>query len=129
MIKVKNILKMMVAAAVVVTATSNKSWANSGESAGEGRRVILDKVIAVVGNSSILSSDLDALVAQLEMQRRREGYTSDRSTRSEAMENLLESRLLYTQGVIDSVEINELAIMSQIEGQIASMSSQAGGIA
>ncbi len=42
------------------------------------RQVMLDKVVAVVGTSSILYSEVDEYARQLVEQRRQEGYTSDR---------------------------------------------------
>lgn len=92
------------------------------------RRVILDKVIAVVGNASILASDLRDYAAQLEVQRRREGFTSERPIESEAMEQLLMQKLLFIQGQLDSVEVNSSAISSAVENRIDAMREQAGGL-
>lgn len=74
------------------------------------RQVMLDRVVAVVGGSSILQSEVDEYAAQLTAQRRQEGYTSDRDPLNEALEDLLMQKLLYNQGVIDSVEISALDI-------------------
>ncbi len=42
------------------------------------QQVILDRVIAVVGGSSILHSEVSEYAHALVAQRRQEGYTSDR---------------------------------------------------
>ena len=44
------------------------------------QQVMLDKVVAVVGSSSILYSEVADHARQLTAQRRVEGYTSDRSS-------------------------------------------------
>ena len=93
------------------------------------RQVMLDKVVAVVGGSSILHSEVaeyaDALVAQ----RRQMGYTSDRDPMNEALEALLEQKLLYNQALIDSVEIASSDLSSRIETYLQQLITEAGGIA
>ena len=42
------------------------------------RQVMLDKVVAVVGGSAILHSEVEEYARQLTERRRQEGYTSDR---------------------------------------------------
>ncbi len=93
------------------------------------QRVVLDKVVAVVGNSSILYSELKVNAEQLRERRREEGYTSDRDPLNEVLESLLEQRLLTNQARIDSVEISQLYINQSIKEHINSMVSEAGGIA
>ncbi len=98
------------------------------QGSSEPRRVVLDKVIAVVGGSSILASDLEQQIQMIDQQRRREGYTSERPLRSEAMEQLLTQKLLYNQGLLDSVEINELSIASSVESRLSALREQEGGV-
>ena len=66
------------------------------------RQVMLDKVVAVVGGSSILWSEVEEYADRLTQQRRQEGYTSDRDSRSEALEALMTQKLLYHQAQIVS---------------------------
>ena len=93
------------------------------------RQVMLDKVVAVVGSSSILYSDVSQYAQQLVEQRRMEGYTSDRDPMNEALEALLTQKLLYNQGMIDSVDVNQAEIVSRVEDQIQAMVAQEGSIA
>lgn len=93
------------------------------------RQVILDRVVAVVGGSSILQSEVDEYAAQLTNQRRQEGYTSDRDPRNEALEDLLMQKLLYNQGVLDSVEISAMDIQQRVELHLQGMIEQEGSIA
>ncbi|MDE5624020.1 MAG: peptidylprolyl isomerase [Alistipes sp.] len=93
------------------------------------RQVMLDKVVAVVGGSSILASEVDAYAGELVRQRRQEGYTSDRDPHNEALEALMTRKLLYNQAQIDSVKINDAAIFSAVEEQVQRLVDEEGSIA
>ena len=88
------------------------------------RQVMLDKVVAVVGASSILYSEVQDYAAQLVEQRRQEGYTSDRDPMNEALEALMTRKLLYHQGQIDSVQVSDTEILSRVEDQVQMMIDQ-----
>ncbi len=92
------------------------------------RQVMLDKVIAVVGASSILYSEVQDYATQLVEQRRQEGYTSDRDPMNEALEALMTRKLLYHQGQIDSVQVSDGDILSRVEDQVQMMIDQEGSI-
>ena len=92
------------------------------------RQVMLDRVVAVVGGSSILYSEVDEYARQLVEQRRQEGYTSDRDPMNEALEALMTQKLLYNQAQIDSVEIDNVSILSSVEEQVQQMVDQEGSI-
>lgn len=102
------------------------AWFSAG---AQPRQVMLDKVVAVVGGSSILYSEMDEYARQLVAQRRAEGYTSDRDPHNEALEALLTQKLLYNQALIDSVEINTADIAKHVDEQVKQMAEEAGGIA
>ena len=97
--------------------------------AQERRQVMLDRVVAVVGGSSIFHSEVAEYAEALVAQRRQMGYTSDRDPMNEALEALLEQKLLYNQAIIDSVEINSSDIATRIEGYLQMLIEEAGGIA
>ena len=69
------------------------------------QEVMVDKVVAVVGNSMILYSDLVQTSKALAEQRRQQGYTSDRDPLCEALEHLILQKILYNQAQIDSISI------------------------
>lgn len=92
------------------------------------QQVILDRVVAVVGGSSILHSEVSEYARALVAQRRQEGYTSDRDPMNEALEALMTQRLLYNQAQIDSVQINAGEISSRVESQIKQMITDEGAI-
>lgn len=95
----------------------------------EAQTVIVDKVVAVVGNSAILYSDVVDYSNQIIEQRRERGYTSDRDPKSEALESLLLQKLLYNQALIDSIEINTTAVTENIDKRVDDMIAAAGSIA
>ncbi len=113
----KKILSILLCIAVVwVSVTAQK------------RFVMLDKVVAVVGNSSISYSDVQQAAKMILEQRRSEGYTSDRSAQSEALENLMLQKLLYNQALLDSVEINNSDVAQRVEQQVQAMVDREGSI-
>ena len=119
---IRKILLIAALAAAVVTTTHTTT-------AQERRQVMLDKVVAVVGGSSILHSEITEYAEALVDQRRQMGYTSDRNPMNEALEALLEQKLLYNQALIDSVDINSAEIAGRIEDYLQMLIQEAGGIA
>ena len=100
----------------------------STSSFAQKQQVMIDKVVAIVGGSSILYSEVREYATMLVEQRRAEGYTSDRDPMNEALENLMRQMLLYNQSLIDSVQVGgdvatyaeqRLQAMIQEEGSIA----------
>lgn len=102
---------------------------NMEVSAQQRRQVMLDRVVAVVGGSSVLHSELVEYSEALVQQRRQMGYTSDRDPMDEALEALLEQKLLYNQALIDSVEANASDITSRVEAYVQALVAEEGGIA
>ncbi len=92
------------------------------------KKVMLDKVVAIVGGSSILYSDVSEYAQHILEQRRQNGYTSDRDPMNEALETLMSQSLLYNQALIDSVEINNADIAVSVESYVNNMATEAGGI-
>ncbi len=92
------------------------------------RFVMLDKIVAVVGNSSVSYSDVQQAAKMITEQRRAEGYTSDRPAQDEALENLMLQKLLYNQALLDSVEINKADVAQRVEQQVQSLVDKEGSI-
>ena len=113
----KKLLSILLCAAVVcVTVVAQK------------RFVMLDKVVAVVGNSSVSYSDVQQAAKMIIEQRRSEGYTSDRPAQDEALENLMLQKLLYNQALIDSIEISHGEVSQRVEQQVQAMVDREGSI-
>ena len=94
----------------------------------EAQQVIVDKIVAVVGNSAIYYSDVIATAERLTQQRREMGYTSDRDPQNEALEQLMLQKLLYHQSQIDSVDVSRAEVAVPVENMIQSMIAEAGSI-
>ena len=92
------------------------------------RQVMLDKVVAVVGGSSILYSEVEEYAEALVAQYQQMGYTSERDPMHEALEALLQQKLLYNQALLDSVEISQNDVTNRIESYLQSLIEEAGGI-
>jgi len=110
--------KMILAALLVAAAVS----------ASAQRQVLLDKVIAVVGSSSITYSEVKEHADALIEQRRSMGYTSDRDPMNEALEELMLQKLLYNQALIDSIDIASADIPGRVESAIQDMIAREGTI-
>ncbi len=112
----------------IVLAMAVMAVSASGLLMAQKRQVMLDKVVAVVGGSAILYSDVENYASLLVEQRRAQGYTSDRDPMNEALEALMKQKLLYSQALIDSVEMMG-DVPSYVEQQIQAMIAEAGSIA
>ena len=98
-------------------------------SAQQRRQVMLDKVVAVVGGSSIFYSDVQGYAEELKLQYQQMGFTSDREPMDEALEALMQQKLLYNQALIDSVQVNTSDISGRIETYLQALIEKEGGIA
>lgn len=78
-------------------------------------KVVVDQVAAVVGNSVILLSDLESTAQMVREHYRNQGITSDRDPMEEALENLMNQKMLYNQAIIDSVPVNLAGIAMGVE--------------
>lgn len=101
---------------------------SAGMLTAQKRQVILDRVVAVVGGSAILYSDIATYADMIVEQRRQQGYTSDRDPMNESLELLMRQKLLYSQALIDSIAA-PAAVESFVEEQLQSMINEAGSIA
>ncbi len=88
-----------------------------------------DRIVAVIGNSAVLYSEVHSMADQLQAQYREQGYTPERDLVNEALEKLMLQKLLYNQALLDSVVVNESGIASAVETQINAMIEQEGSIA
>ena len=114
----KKTLAVLAAVAVIMSA---------GVITAQKRQVVLDRVVAVVGGSAVLYSEVQEYADALVEQRRQQGYTSDRDPMNESLEVLMRQKLLYSQALIDS--ITPPNVDSYVEDQLQSMIAEAGSIA
>ncbi|MBR3911050.1 MAG: peptidylprolyl isomerase [Alistipes sp.] len=91
------------------------------------RQVVLDRVVAVVGGSAILYSEVETYANMIVEQRRQQGYTTDRDPMNESLEALMRQKLLYSQALIDS--LTPPSVDAYVEEQLQGMIAEAGSIA
>ena len=101
---------------------------SAGMLTAQKRQVVLDRVVAVVGGSAVLYSDVVTYANMLVEQRREQGYTSDRDPMNESLELLMRQKLLYSQALIDSIAA-PAAVESFVEEHLQGMIDDAGSIA
>ena len=80
-------------------------------------RYIADEIVAVVGNSMILLSELKVAEAYLAEEYQARGYTGA-NPEGEALEALLMQKLLASQAAIDSITVNQSTINAETERRI-----------
>lgn len=90
---------------------------------------IANEVVAIVGNSFILLSDVERVTGQVVEQRRQSGSLSEREPFSEAFESLLVQKLFATQARHDSLEKMLPDLTTDIEEYITGLVEQAGSVA
>ena len=82
----------------------------------------IDGVRAIVGNEIILTSDIETQYQQYLAQ----GYTNREEIKCQIIEDLLYQKLLLNQAKIDSLEISEQEIESELEKRIRYFVGQVG---
>lgn len=103
-------------------------WAQDPKPEGT-QNYIADEVVAIVGNSHILLSDVERTIQQVIQLRREEGLPSERPVRDEAFESILLQKLLSEQGRLDSLT-KDLGPASdvQVELEIQRMIAAEGSV-
>jgi peptidyl-prolyl cis-trans isomerase SurA len=77
----------------------------------QNKNVVLDRVIAVVGNSFILESELETQCLQLKMN----GEKITREIRCKVLEQMLFRKLLLAQAIHDSITVTEEQVDQELE--------------
>ncbi len=75
---------------------------------------IIDEVVAVVGEDAILRSDIEGQFLRMQA----EGYDYEGDLKCHILEQLLLNKLLVNQAKIDSITVNESALVSEVEATI-----------
>jgi peptidyl-prolyl cis-trans isomerase SurA len=80
---------------------------------------LADKIVAVIGKSIVLQSDIEQQILQYKAQRQN-------IDRCEVFENFLMQKMLVNQARIDSIEISEVNVEMSLNGRIDYFMQQAG---
>lgn len=84
---------------------------------------LVDKTVAVIGNEVIMLSDVEEEVKNQYMA----GYMSDRTGRCEMLESMMVSKLFLMQARVDSLEINNEMVESNLDDYMANILTYYGG--
>ena len=114
----KNLFKMRFAA--VVVACIAFSAAASAQKYNGG---LVDKTVAVVGNEVIMISDIEEEVKMQAMG----GYMSDKTGRCEMLEQMMVAKLFLMQARVDSLEVNNDMVESNLSDRMDRVRSYYGG--
>ena len=90
---------------------------------GQKYEGVIDKTVAVVGNSVILLSQVESEAQMMQFN----GYISDRNLRCEVLENMMISKLFYTQAMLDSLTVNPDNVNAALQDRMANILSKLGG--
>ena len=92
--------------------------------AGAQRYKTIDKSIAVVGNELITVSDLEN---EIQMMRAQGQGASDRASRCQLLENMMQSKLFLMQARLDSLTVNADMVEASLNEQMARVRTALGG--
>lgn len=85
---------------------------------------LVDKTIAVIGNEMVTIAQLEE---EIQMARVQQGFISDKNMRCEMLERILESKLFLMQARVDSLEVNNDMVSSELSNRIDQIRTQLGG--
>ena len=91
--------------------------------AGAQRYRTTDKSVAVVGNELITVSDIENEIQMM----RAQGQSSDRLTRCNLLENMMQSKLFLMQARLDSLTVNADMVEANLNDQMARVRTALGG--
>ncbi|HIR33832.1 MAG TPA: peptidylprolyl isomerase [Candidatus Coprenecus merdigallinarum] len=109
-------IKAMLAASVMAVLPFTGTFAQKYDG-------VIDKTVALVGNSMILLSQIESEVRMMQFQ----GYVSDRDLRCEVLENMMVSKLFYTQAQLDSLAVNPDMVEASLNERVDNILSEHGG--
>jgi peptidyl-prolyl cis-trans isomerase SurA len=83
---------------------------------------IIDQIIATIGKQAILQSEIESQA----MQMRAQGYYTSGDLECEVFEEILFSKLLVNQAILDSIEVNDSEVNSEMERRLNYFINQIG---
>lgn len=92
--------------------------------AAQEKKELVDGIVAVVGKSVILKSDIQKGIMQYQQQ----GVAIEEGMDCRVLEELMMEKLLIHQAVIDSLEISDDEVLSNVEQRLQALIRQAGSI-
>jgi peptidyl-prolyl cis-trans isomerase SurA len=88
------------------------------------KRIVLDKIAAVVGSSIVLQSDIEL---KYQIQYLGQGNRPNPEVKCQIAQNFVTQKLLAAQAIIDSVEVKDDEVDNDVDRRMRSMIQRAGG--
>ncbi len=85
---------------------------------------VLDQVVAIVGKSIVLQSDIENQYLSYRMQGGIEG--TEREMKCQILESILYQKLMVAQAEVDSLNVDEVQVIGEIERRLSSFINQFG---
>ena len=98
----------------VAVSTSAMLLASALTANAQGNGTIIDKIVAVVGRQAVMFSDVEAQRVQLQTQ----GYRPTDDLRCQILETMLYQKLLVNQAILDTVEVADRQVESELDRRI-----------
>lgn len=86
------------------------------------QKIMLDKIVAVIGNDIIKTSDIQYLYMQMQL----ENMPVDEKTKCKIIEDVVLQKLLLDQAKLDSLNVTENQINAELDGRIKTLTEQIG---
>jgi len=118
LITLTGILSLFFIFSLKVSAQENSNQAK------EPKGKVIDQVVAVVGNSEILESDLTNQYLNYRMQGNIQGTESE--MKCDILESLLYQKLMLTQAQFDSLTVDEVQVSGELESRLSTFINQFG---
>lgn len=84
--------------------------------------VIIDRVVAIVGKNTVLQSEIETQLLQMQAQ----GAPLRANSRCQILEELLEQKLMINQAVIDSIEVSDSDVEMEMNSRLQYFIRQIG---
>ena len=98
--------------------------AQQSDSTSAPKGKVLDQVVAVVGNTLILESDIENQYLNYRMRGSINGTEED--MKCEILESLLYQKLMVAQAEVDSIEVNKAQVSAELERRLSGFINQFG---
>ena len=104
-------------------------WVGTVGAAAQNTTVVADEVAAIVGNATILLSDIERQASYIAAERKERGTLSNQTPKEEAFELLLNQMVLSQKARLDSLDKDMQPVDEYVEEEIQNMVHGAGSVA
>ncbi len=111
-------------AAILLFATPFSATAQKNDTTAIPKGKVIDQVVAVVGNTLILQSDIENQYLSFRMQGDIEG--TEKSMKCQILESLLYQKLMVAQAEVDSITVDKAQVNAELDRRLSGFINQFG---